>query len=174
MTDNQKSLKKEQWKEQGRRLKEFYKQLNLTQEQLGQIVKADQTNISGAVTGARKIQSVWIYRLKEKYINFNENWLWTGEGEMFTGETSEKNVEEGIMVEESSRLSNGRPLKKEELEKMLLRLTYRMDEMEEWKRQADAYIAKIERDIQELEEWKRQAIVELMEEGRVKKGLKGG
>lgn len=170
MAESQKDVKVER----GARLKVFYKAVGLTQTKLAQLVGADQTAISMAVDGKRNVQRVWLYRLKEKYNSFNDEWLWTGEGEMFTGETSEKNVEEGIMVEESSRLSNGRPLKKEELEKMLLRLTYRMDEMEEWKRQADAYIARMEREIQELEQWKNKATVALIEGRKRKDGIGEG
>ncbi len=125
-------------KEIGERFKQLYKKLGLTQLQLAEIIDSEQEAISMAVTGKRYVQEVWLYKLREKYNTINIEWVLTGEPPMFFTRIILPEGDypllsaggAGIAEEPSMRLELTRELDKEELQKLVLRLVYRVEELE--------------------------------------------
>lgn len=145
------------------RLLEIRKAFGLSQKKLAQIVEANQSNVSAALSGKRGVPKVWIYKLISRYTKLNEKWIWTGEGEMLNDiNTQGASSSDPMLIMDVQALkeSNGRQLSKDEMERMLARMAFRIEELEEWKR--------------EMENWKNEIIVYLMEEGRRQKGLDRG
>lgn len=130
MTANQEDKKIEQ----GARFDQLITFLRLKQNVLAQLVGTKQPSISHAITGKTGIPKVWLYKLKQKYRNINEDWIWTGEGEMLmVSSNSIEGTTPMVAMDDSSHYTPGRPLKKDELERLVLRLMYRVNELESWK-----------------------------------------
>ena len=64
------------------RLKQLRKELNLTQQEFADKLGTARNNIAGYETGKRNPSDAAISLICTKY-NVNENWLRTGEGDMF-------------------------------------------------------------------------------------------
>lgn len=64
------------------RLKQLRKELNLTQQEFADKLGTARNNIAGYETGKRNPSDAVISLICTKY-NVNENWLRTGEGDMF-------------------------------------------------------------------------------------------
>lgn len=136
-------------KEKCYRFDEIRKELGLSQKAMAEIVGANQGNYSSVMSGKRNLPDVWTYRLKEKYVQVNDMWVLSGEGEMFL---TSKN-EGPFLSEPDSGYGNAKELTKKELEKLVLHLSYRVTVLEEWKK--------------DMEEWKREAI-SMVERGKKK------
>jgi predicted transcriptional regulator len=130
------------------RLLKIRHEFNLSQKKLAQIVEASQSNVSSALAGKRGIPKVWIFKIISRYTKLNEDWIWTGNGEMLKYIPEEKKSGEMLVMEDMTKYSNGRQLKKDEMEKMLARMAFRIEELEEWRR--------------EMEEWKKEVLSHLM------------
>ncbi len=118
-------------KEQGARFSILIERLGTNQVSLAQLVGTKQPSISQAIKGKTGIPKIWLYRMREKYRNINEDWLWTGDGEMLTVEQIEYDNKDLLAMEPMINYSNGKALKKEEIEKMLARMIYRIGELED-------------------------------------------
>nr|DAZ49536.1 MAG TPA: Repressor protein CI [Caudoviricetes sp.] len=68
--------------EMNERLKQLRKELNLTQQEFADKLGTARNNIAGYETGKRNPSDAAISLICTKY-NVNENWLRTGEGDMF-------------------------------------------------------------------------------------------
>ena len=127
--------------DQGARFYILITSLGIKQKILAELVGTKQPSISAAIKGRTGIPKTWLYKLMQKYRNINDDWIWTGQGEMLlemkkTGEGSSDKVIGDTYHEANedlNRYSNGRSLKKDEVEMMLAmiaRLNYRVDELE--------------------------------------------
>ena len=76
--------------EQGVRLKNLIKALNLRQESFARSLGMTQPNISRTVNGETKISVEVLNRIIDTYKNVNMHWLLTGDGTMFLDESKEK------------------------------------------------------------------------------------
>lgn len=79
--------------EQGIRLQQLMKALNLKQTGFARSLGMTQPNISRMVTGESKISVEVLNRIIDTYKNVNMHWLLTGEGAMFTAGPGEKSVQ---------------------------------------------------------------------------------
>ena len=79
--------------EQGIRLQQLMKALNLKQTGFARSLGMTQPNISRMVTGESKISVEVINRIIDTYKNVNLHWLLTGDGAMFMDEPEEKSVQ---------------------------------------------------------------------------------
>ena len=77
--------------EQGIRLQQLMKALNLKQTGFARSLGMTQPNISRMVTGESKISVEVINRIIDTYKNVNLHWLLTGVGEMFLEELTDQN-----------------------------------------------------------------------------------
>ncbi len=121
--------------EQANRLNQLRKKINLSQRSMAQLVGANQGNTSTVLSGKRKIPDLWIYKLKEKYVQINTDWIWTGEGEMLM--TAQRGDMNSPPIVSMGDYVPGRSLKKEQLERLVLQLLYRVEELEAWKRDVE-------------------------------------
>lgn len=133
MVENQENKKVEQ----GARFDQLITFLRIKQTALAQLVGTKQPSISHAISGKTGIPKVWLYKLREKYRNINEDWIWTGEGEMLIPIKGDENMPQILAMEDLVNYMPGRPLKKEEMERLVLRLVYRVEELEAWKREVE-------------------------------------
>jgi len=76
--------------EQGIRLQQLIKVLNLRQASFAKSLGMTQPNISRMVTGEGKISVEVLNRIIDTYKNVNLHWLLTGEGVMFMDSREEK------------------------------------------------------------------------------------
>lgn len=76
--------------EQGVRLKNLIKALNLKQESFAKSLGMTQPNISRMVNGETKISVEVLNRIIDTYKNVNLHWLLTGEGVMFMDSQEDK------------------------------------------------------------------------------------
>lgn len=76
--------------EQGIRLKNLIKALNLKQESFAKSLGMTQPNISRMVNGETKISVEVLNRIIDTYKNVNMHWLLTGDGPMFLDRPEEK------------------------------------------------------------------------------------
>lgn len=79
----------------GKRIKEIRKFFDLTQFEFGDKIGLKPTAIGQMENGTRNVTERTIILLCERY-NINENWLRTGEGEMFLGISPENEVASAI------------------------------------------------------------------------------
>jgi len=79
--------------EQGIRLQQLMKALNLKQTGFARSLGMTQPNISRMVTGESKISVEVINRIIDTYKNVNLHWLLAGDGAMFMDEPEEKSVQ---------------------------------------------------------------------------------
>mgnify|MGYP001221586766 CR=1 FL=1 len=79
--------------EQGIRLQQLMKALNLKQTGFARSLGMTQPNISRMVTGESKISVEVINRIIDTYKTVNLHWLLTGDGAMFMDEPEEKSVQ---------------------------------------------------------------------------------
>ena len=124
------------WIEQGKRFSEFIKKLGLNQQEAAKIVGTKQGSISRCINGKIGLPEKWVLRLVEHYAKTNKMYLLKGEGEMFLPDKNIKSynlladaeyerVEEPVMsAEVIKELSAG------ELHTLVLRLVYRVEELE--------------------------------------------
>lgn len=68
---------------QNQRLKQLRLALHLSQENLGTALGITRSGVSSIESGSRKLSEKHIKLLLAAYPNINENWLHTGEGNMF-------------------------------------------------------------------------------------------
>lgn len=68
---------------QNQRLKQLRLALHLSQENLGTALGITRSGVSSIESGSRKLSEKHIKLLLAAYPNINENWLRTGEGNMF-------------------------------------------------------------------------------------------
>ena len=68
---------------QNQRLKQLRLALHLSQENLGTALGITRSGVSSIESGSRKLSEKHIRLLLAAYPNINENWLRTGEGNMF-------------------------------------------------------------------------------------------
>lgn len=68
---------------QNQRLKQLRLALHLSQENLGTALGITRSGVSSIESGSRKLSEKHIKLLLATYPNINENWLRTGEGNMF-------------------------------------------------------------------------------------------
>ena len=68
---------------QNQRLKQLRLALHLSQENLGTALGITRSGVSSIESGSRKLSEKHIKLLLAAYPNINENWLRTGEGDMF-------------------------------------------------------------------------------------------
>lgn len=68
---------------QNQRLKQLRLALHLSQENLGTALGITRSGVSSIESGSRKLSEKHIKLLLASYPNINENWLRTGEGNMF-------------------------------------------------------------------------------------------
>ncbi len=80
----------------GEQIKKIRNELNLTQQQFANKLKTSRNNIAGYETGRNPSEAVVTLICRE--FNVNENWLRTGEGEMFT-----PNIEDNLKTYLSSK-----------------------------------------------------------------------
>lgn len=103
------------------RIKQLRKQLNLTQQQFAERIGSVQNTITGYETG-RRLPSNQVITLICKTFNVNEQWLRTGEGEMF------------IVLDRNSRIAEwvGSVLRESDtsFKKQLFDVLSRLDESE--------------------------------------------
>lgn len=132
MTDYQ----RDKWIEQGKRFESFLNELGLNQVAAAKIVGTQQASISKCINGKIGLPEKWVLRLVEHYSKTNKMYLMKGEGEMFLPDKDSKRynsisdaeyerVEEpGLTAEVIKELSLA------ELQRMLMRLVYRVEELE--------------------------------------------
>lgn len=90
------------------RIKELRKSLNLTQQKLADELGVSRSNIASYESGDNKISQAVITLICIKF-NVNENWLRTGEGEMFVQKSENDEVMEFF---EKMKLDAGDSLKR--------------------------------------------------------------
>jgi hypothetical protein len=137
-----------EWKEQGERFLLFIKKLGLNQTQAAEIVGTKQSGISRCIKGKIGLPEKWVLRLVEHYNKTNKMYLLKGEGEMFLPDKNIKSynlladaeyerVEEPVMsAEVIKELSAG------ELHTLVLRLVYRVEELERRVRELEGLVGK--------------------------------
>lgn len=124
------------WIEQGKRFAIFIKKLGLNQTKVAEIVGTKQASISQCINGKIGLPEKWVLRLVEHYSKTNKMYLLKGEGEMFLPEKDNQKYNllsdaEYERVEEPGLTAEVvRELSREELQTMLLRLVYRVEELE--------------------------------------------
>ena len=105
--------------EQGIRLQQLMKALNLKQTGFARSLGMTQPNISRMVTGESKISVEVLNRIIDTYKNVNMHWLLTGEGAMFMDGPEGKSVQ---VNEPSGRYTAKGKGRLEELEERVERL----------------------------------------------------
>lgn len=105
--------------EQGIRLQQLMKALNLKQTGFAKSLGMTQPNISRMVTGESKISVEVLNRIIDTYKNVNMHWLLTGEGAMFLAGPEEKSAQ---VNESSGRYTAKGKGRLEELEERVERL----------------------------------------------------
>lgn len=124
------------WIEQGKRFAIFIKKLGLNQTKVAEIVGTKQASISQCINGKIGLPEKWVLRLVEYYSKTNKAYLLKGEGEMFIEEKDSKRYNlladaEYERVEEPGLPAEVvRELTREELQTLLLRLVYRVEDLE--------------------------------------------
>ncbi len=85
------------------RIRELRKTLGLTQTEFGKRLGIKQTTVAGYETGGRTPIDAVVSLICRQF-QVNEQWLRTGEGEMFASRTREEEIScfvEGVLAEES-------------------------------------------------------------------------
>lgn len=85
------------------RIRELRKTLGLTQTEFGKRLGIKQTTVAGYETGGRTPIDAVVSLICRQF-QVNEQWLRTGEGEMFTSRTREEEIScfvEAVLAEES-------------------------------------------------------------------------
>lgn len=102
----------------GERIKKVRKESNLTQQKFAELVGSTQNALTGYETGRRNPSRSLINNICKTF-NVNENWLRTGEGEMFV----ELPKNEALAAQMQSFLQGGTDSFRERLISLLLRLS---------------------------------------------------
>jgi hypothetical protein len=127
----------------GERLEEIRLHFGFTQKEFTLLFEGNQGNYSNIISGKRPLPEIWIYKLKEKYVNLNEDWVFTGEGTMFNESDNKGKYDllesvDYYKVGEPELLSEAmKKLSLPELQRMVLRLVYRVEELERRVRQLE-------------------------------------
>ena len=81
--------------DEGQRVRELRKELQLTLEKFGKPLGVGKTAISKIENGENNLTDQMIFAICREY-NVDENWLRTGEGEMFVPLSRDEQIEEFI------------------------------------------------------------------------------
>lgn len=125
-------------KEIGYRLNAFRKSMGISQKELAQLVNANQGNVSNVINGLRDMPKIWTYKLREKYARLNEEWIYTGEGDMLKSEN--KQEYKYLIFEDPAQYLPSKDLSRKELERMVMHLWYRVGELEAWRREMEGRV----------------------------------
>ena len=145
-------IKSQKLIEQGNRLETVRRHFNLSQKALSQIVEANQTGVSVVIGGKRKIPRYWLVKLEQKYTQLNIDWLVSGQGDMLKDIKSNDGGGTGpasTLEILPSKEGNGRTLTNDEMERMMARMAFRIEELEDWKMAQEEWR-------QEMEMWREQ------------------
>lgn len=124
-------------KTENERIKEVRKALGLTQEKFGEKIGMKKNSLSNAESGINSVSNQLRIAVCREY-HVNENWLRTGEGEMFEGRTSDQAI-----VDFAADLVN---VDDDAFKKRLISAFARMDDStwDAFKKWADAFLAEFQ------------------------------
>ena len=107
-------------------LEKLLKYTNLSQKDFAKVIGGHQPVLSKIKKGEREFSKDILVAIAKCYPEISVTWLLMGEGEM-------------LMPEENDVLNYipGRPLKEDEMERLVLRLVYRVEELEAWKKEME-------------------------------------
>lgn len=124
-------------KTENERIKEVRKALGLTQEKFGEKIGMKKNSLSNAESGINSVSNQLRIAVCREY-HVNENWLRTGEGEMFEDRTSDQAI-----VDFAADLVN---VDDDAFKKRLISAFARMDDStwDAFKKWADAFLAEFQ------------------------------